>query len=405
MTVVSLDNVGKAFKSYPSRWARLCEWIDPRSRDYHDKVWVLRGISFALQEGEALGLVGMNGAGKSTLLKTIAGITQPSEGAVHLRGRLAALLELGLGFHPDFTGRQNALTAGQLMGIPLARLETLLPEIEGFAEIGDYFDQPVRTYSSGMQMRLAFSVATAERADVLIVDEALSVGDAYFQHKSFERIRQFKSAGTALILVSHDRLAIQSICDRAILLDDGAVAREGKPEPVLDYYNATSSKAERVDQQTEGDRTWTISGDGGAVVTGVRLNAEGGDDADIFETGASVVLRLLVRVERDLDELICGYVIRNRFGQDMYGVNTFHIGQPTGPVMAGSHLVFEFAFPMNLGAGEYSIATALTRGATHLEGNYEWRDLAKVFTVVNTRKCAFSGSVWMEPRVTTRTLS
>ena len=119
MTVVSLDNVGKAFKSYPSRWARLCEWIDPRSRDYHDKVWVLRGISFALQEGEALGLVGMNGAGKSTLLKTIAGITQPSEGAVHLRGRLAALLELGLGFHPDFTGRQNALTAGQLMASPL----------------------------------------------------------------------------------------------------------------------------------------------------------------------------------------------------------------------------------------------------------------------------------------------
>ena len=177
---------------------------------------------------------------------------------------------------------------------------------------------------------------------------------------SFERIRQFKSAGTALILVSHDRLAIQSICDRAILLDDGAVAREENlnrcsitTTPHHPKLNASISR--------RGDRTRTISGDGGAVVTGVRLNAEGGDDADIFETGASVVLRLLVRVERDLDELICGYVIRNRFGRDMYGVNTFHIGQPTGPVMAGSHLVFEFAFPMNLGAGEYSIATALTK--------------------------------------------
>ena len=193
------------------------------------------------KKGESVGIVGLNGAGKSTLLKLIAGVTQPTEGSVKVSGKLSALLELGMGFHPDFTGRQNLLTAGQLMGIPLRRLEVLMPEIEGFAEIGEYIDRPVRVYSSGMQMRLAFSLATAEQPDVLIVDEALSVGDAYFQQKSFDRIRQFKASGTTLILVSHDHFAIQSICDRAILLQEGSVTLDADPESVLDYYNARLS--------------------------------------------------------------------------------------------------------------------------------------------------------------------
>ena len=404
MTVVALERIGKAFRRYSSRWARLREWIDPRALDCHDKTWVLRDVSFSLEAGEAVGLVGMNGAGKSTLLKIITGITQPSEGSVQLAGRLAALLELGMGFHPDFTGRQNAFNAGQLIGIPLARLEALMPEIERFAEIGDYFDRPVRVYSSGMQMRLAFSVATAERPDVLVVDEALSVGDAYFQHKSFERIRQFKAAGTALILVSHDRFAIQSICDRAILLSDGTVARDGDPESVLDYYNATLSGVDKIEQQTDGERIRTTSGDGGARVIGVQISTGKGDDVDTIETGTSVVLALKVLVERDLDELVCGYAIRNRLGPDMYGVNTFLTGQPTGPVAKGAELLFEFSFAMNLGEGDYSVATAVARGKTHLEGNYEWRDLAKVFSVVNTRHHVFSGCVWMEPTVSIRRL-
>ena len=405
MNVIALERVGKAFRGYPSRWARLREWIDPRAIDFHEKTWVLRDVSFDLRAGEALGLVGMNGAGKSTLLKIITGITQPSEGSVHLAGRLAALLELGMGFHPDFTGRQNAFNAGQLIGIPLARLEALMPEIERFAEIGEYFDRPVRVYSSGMQMRLAFSVATAERPDVLVVDEALSVGDAYFQHKSFNRIRQFKAAGTALILVSHDRFAIQSICDRAILLSEGTLKRDGDPESVLDYYNATLSGVDQIEQQTDGERIRTTSGDGGARVIGVQISTEKEGDVDTVETGTPVVLALKVLVERDIDELVCGYAIRNRLGQDMYGVNTFLTGQLTGPVAKGTELLFEFSFEMNLGEGDYSVATALAKGRTHLEGNYEWRDLAKVFSVVNTRQHVFSGCVWMEPTVAIGRLS
>ena len=156
---------------------------------------MLQDINFSVNPGEAVGIIGINGAGKSTLLKMITGTTQPTTGSVHITGRVAALLELGMGFHPDFTGRQNAFMAGQLLGYSVEEIARLMPEIEAFAEIGDYIDQPVRVYSSGMQMRLAFSVATAIRPDVLIVDEALSVGDAYFQHKSFDRIRQFREAG------------------------------------------------------------------------------------------------------------------------------------------------------------------------------------------------------------------
>src|SRR5690606_6737354 len=185
---------GKAYKEYPNRWARLAEWLVPFSKPRHRLKWVLQDVSFSVEPGQALGIVGINGAGKSTLLKMITGTTQPSSGQIHIQGRVAALLELGMGFHPDFSGRQNVFMAGQLLGLSMEELQALMPEIEAFAEIGPYMDQPVRTYSSGMQMRLAFSVATARRPDVLIVDEALSVGDAYFQHKSFNRIREFRQA-------------------------------------------------------------------------------------------------------------------------------------------------------------------------------------------------------------------
>jgi lipopolysaccharide transport system ATP-binding protein len=192
MGTITVTNLGKAYKQYPSRWSRLAEWLLPGDKPRHNLHWVLQDINFTVNPGEAVGIVGINGAGKSTLLKMITGTTQPTTGSVQLTGRVAALLELGMGFHPDFTGRQNAFMAGQLLGFSVEEIARLMPNIEAFAEIGDYIDQPVRVYSSGMQMRLAFSVATATRPDILIVDEALSVGDAYFVHKSFGRIKQFR---------------------------------------------------------------------------------------------------------------------------------------------------------------------------------------------------------------------
>ena len=204
MGTITVSQLGKAYKHYPTRWSRLAEWLIPGSRPRHTMKWVLQDISFTVKAGEAVGIVGINGAGKSTLLKMITGTTQPTAGTVSVTGRVAAMLELGMGFHPDFTGRQNAIMAGQLLGYSVEEINRLMPEIEAFAEIGDYIDEPVRVYSSGMQMRLAFSVATAHRPDILIVDEALSVGDAYFQHKSFARIREYSKLGTTLLIVSHD---------------------------------------------------------------------------------------------------------------------------------------------------------------------------------------------------------
>lgn len=238
MGSISVQNLGKAYKQYESRFGRLLEWVSPVAIEKHTVKWVLRDVSFNVRQGDALGIIGVNGAGKSTLLKLITGTTQPTVGSVTMHGRVAAMLELGMGFHPDFTGRQNVFMSGQLLGLNAGDIERVMGQIEEFAEIGDAIDKPVRIYSSGMQMRLAFSVATAVRPDILIVDEALSVGDAYFQHKSFDRIRQYREQGTTLLIVSHDKSSIQAVCDRAILLNAGRVEREGPPETVMDYYNA-----------------------------------------------------------------------------------------------------------------------------------------------------------------------
>ena len=188
MPAIVVSNLGKAYKRYTNRWSRLVEWLLPFSRPRHQQNWILHDVNFTIAAGEAFGIIGTNGAGKSTLLKMISGTTHPSTGTITVNGRIAALLELGMGFHPDFSGRQNVYMAGQLLGYSVEDITLLMPEVEAFAEIGEYIDQPIRFYSSGMQMRLAFSIATAQRPDILIVDEALSVGDAYFQHKCFDRI-------------------------------------------------------------------------------------------------------------------------------------------------------------------------------------------------------------------------
>jgi lipopolysaccharide transport system ATP-binding protein len=404
MGAILVKGLGKAYKQYGNRWGRLAEWALPGLGARHRLKWVIEDVSFQLAPGEAVGILGVNGAGKSTLLKLITGTTTPTTGSVHLGGRVAALLELGMGFHPDFSGRQNAYMAGQLLGLTMAEIDALMPEIEAFADIGDYIDQPVRVYSSGMQMRLAFSVATARRPDVLIVDEALSVGDAYFQHKSFERIREFRRLGTTLLIVSHDRGAIQSICDRALLLDGGRLAYQGTPEQVMDYYNALIAEREgassTIDQTVTADgRTQTTSGSREAVVSAIALEDEHGAPLEMANVGAAVTLRIRVQVHADLPRLVLGYMIKDRLGQPMFGTNTHHMRQALAHVRAGEQLEFRFSFPLNLGPGSYSVTTALTSSETHLANNYEWRDLAFLFIVMNMNRNEFVGSSWLEPAV------
>ncbi|AEC21709.1 ABC-type transporter, ATPase component [Pusillimonas sp. T7-7] len=402
MGTITASNLGKAYKQYANRWGRLVEWVWPGKRQRHTLKWVMQDVSFTVQPGEAVGIIGINGAGKSTLLKMITGTTQPTTGSVTLTGRVAALLELGMGFHPDFTGRQNAYMAGQLLGYSIEDITRLMPEIEAFAEIGDYIDQPVRIYSSGMQVRLAFSVATAARPDILIVDEALSVGDDYFQHKSFDRIRNYSKQGTTLLFVSHDKQAIQTLCDRAILLNSGKVAMEGEPEAVLDYYNAMLANAQKqtvTQVLLDSGKTQTISGTGEATVASIALVSAEGNPLEVVGVGQKVTLQIEVQVNSDLERLVLGYSIKDRLGQTIFGTNTELKKKPLYGVIAGSRVTFYFLFDINIGPGTYSIQTALCSTENHLANNYEWRDLAFIFNVINKDKDHFAGSAWLDPEI------
>jgi lipopolysaccharide transport system ATP-binding protein len=278
----------------------------------------------------------------------------------------------------------------------------LMPEIETFAEIAEYIDQPVRVYSSGMQMRLAFSVATAIRPDILIVDEALSVGDTYFQHKSFERIREFRELGTTLLIVSHDKGAIQSICERAILLNAGRLAMEGSPEAIMDYYNAmlANHQNQEVKQEVREDgKIQTISGTGEASVTRIALLDCDDRPIEVVDVGQAVRLRIHVQAHKAIARLVLGYGIKDRLGQVIYGTNTHLKGKPLNNVAGGDRYRFDIAFTANLGPGTYSVQTALASNDSHLANNYEWRDLALVFQVVNVEKPQFAGCAWIDPSI------
>ena len=408
MTILRLHHLGKAYKQYPSQWSRLAEWCLPWSTTRHLLYWALKDIHFEVYAGEALGIVGMNGAGKSTLLKIIAGTTKHTEGNIEAAGRVAALLELGMGFHPEFTGRQNVIMAGQLFGFLVDEIQSLLPEIEDFAEIGKYIDQPVRTYSSGMQIRLAFAVATAKRPDVLIVDEALSVGDSHFQHKSFRRIRNFREEGTTLLLVSHDRSAIQSICDRVIVLHEGKMVKEGPPDESMDFYHALLSERDvkliRQERLAYG-KLQTISGHGDVTVVEINLKNNEGKSVLAVETGSYVTLEVKAQINKSVPEMVMGFLIRDRFGQIVYGINSYRVGKKIEHLSAGDQVIGHFQFAMNLGKGNYSISTSVSRQESHLSDNYEWRDTGLVFSVYNTKKPDFVGVASLDAVLTVEHLS
>lgn len=399
---ILVSGLGKAYRKYHSKWRRLLELLMFGKIKQHKLSWVLRGISFSVAPGEAVGIIGMNGAGKSTLLKLISGVSSLTEGKIEMKGRVVALLELGLGFHPDLTGKENVIIYGQLLGLSQRQIEQLLPSIEEFAEIGNFIDLPVRIYSSGMQVRLAFSVVTAVRPDILIIDEALSVGDVYFQHKSFELIRSYRKLGTTLLLVSHDKQAIMSICDRAILLGDGQLIMEGKPESVLDFYNASLAKQQNQNlTQTivQGGNLQTVSGTGEATVTAISILNSDYQFLKSVSVGQDVILQVDVDVKEDIQRLVFGYSIKDRLGQVIFGTNTDFSEQALFDVKANTRLQFQTSFVVNLGPGSYSIQTALVSTDTHLVNNYDWRDMALIFDVVNTSSQRFAGTTWMNPSI------
>ena len=396
-----VQNLGKSYHQWGSEWRRVASWfvssVAPRAEH-----WVLKDVNFSVNPGETVGIIGQNGAGKSTLLKLITGTIQPTQGQVRLRGRVAAILELGMGFNPDLTGRQNVCHFAGLMGYSQTDIERAMPEIEAFAEVGEYFDQPVRIYSSGMQMRVAFSVATAFKPDLLIVDEALSVGDSYFQHKSFNRIRQFREVGVSIMLVTHSMGDVRVLCDRVILLDRGRVLKDGPPDEVVDYYNALIAAKENAKLTVEQRREkngWllTRSGTGEARVKTLQLlDAVSGDELAVVQVGQAVKLRLEVSIHSDIPRLVLGYMIRDKQGHVVWGTNTWHTRQIQEDVKPGEIVIFSLSFTCTLGPGSYSVSPALVSTDTHLTDNYEWADNLLVFDVINVERDIFIGTNWLD---------
>ena len=391
---IYVKNVGKAYKYYDSKWKRIFEKLTPGKAILHSKKWVLRNISFTINPGESVGIVGVNGAGKSTLLKLLTGTTQPTEGTIQICGRVAALLELGMGFHPDFTGRQNVYMSGLMMGLSREQISHLMPEIESFADIGNYIDQPVRIYSSGMQMRLAFSVATAYRPDILIVDEALSVGDSRFQAKCFSRIAEFKKAGTTLLLVSHSASDIVRHCDRAIFLKNGSIELDGSSRDVTNRYmdelfGKTNSLSEYKKNSTEpknsmalfkdADPTETKEfyhtrpgyrpeeyrwGQGGARIIDYTIQVNGKHYPSNIESNQLTDFYIKVFFEQSYDNIVPGILIKTLDGIFLYGTNSFLAseGMDEIGVKSGDIKIFKFSFPLDLNSGDYMLSFGVSAG-------------------------------------------
>ena len=397
--ILSVQNICKTYLDYESNFKRFASWFSKNKEEKNVKT-VLKDVSFDVGAGEVVGLIGQNGAGKSTLLKIISRTLKPSSGRVTSGAKISSILELGMGFHGDLTGRQNAYQSCSLMGYSKEQIDEIIAYIEDFAEIGEYFDYPVRIYSSGMQMRLAFSVVTANRPDILIIDEALSVGDVYFQHKSFDKIKEFKSLGTTLIIVSHDSGAIKSICDRVILLEKGQILKDGEPEAVLDYYNALISKKQdvQISQITlQNGKIATVSGNKKACIKNVEILDATGKKIQNLEVGKKIKLKVTVQANENLPSLVLGYQIKNRFSQVVYGTNTYHLKQALKNLKKGEEYDFSFEFDANLGVGSFSVTIALHDSDNHLQNNYEWRDNAIIFNVVNFSKPDFVGLAYLEP--------
>jgi lipopolysaccharide transport system ATP-binding protein len=400
--MVMVRNVSKAYRIYAHPRHRLLEALWRGRRRYHREFWALRDVSFEVESGRTLGIVGMNGSGKSTLLQVIAGIVQPTLGWVAVQGRVASLLELGAGFNPEFTGRENVLMQGAIMGFAREEMLARLPRIEAFAEIGTFIDQPVKTYSSGMFVRLAFAAAIQVDPDVLLVDEALAVGDAVFQHRCIRRIRELQEQGKTILFVSHDLAMVKAICTDAVFLDGGAVRALGDPGDVGNRYHAHIAQREaahippvaparpvapagdatvfRPDPGFDQRVALFRHGTGAARIRNVEvLDAEGRPLAAAgFDQ--EIVLRVHVEFHQDVSFCIVGYLIRDKAGTNVLGTNTYEENVPVPVRKAGETLVVDYRHRLPLQPGTYSVTTALGY-SRHSATFLDWVDNALVLEV------------------------
>jgi lipopolysaccharide transport system ATP-binding protein len=424
--VVQVRGLGKKYDIYAQPADRLRQMVLPRMqrllgrppRQYFREFWALRDVSFDMRRGETVGIIGRNGSGKSTLLQTVCGTLHPSDGDVQTHGRIAALLELGAGFNPEFTGRENVYLSGLLYGIPEGELRKRFDSILRFADIGDFIDQPVKTYSSGMYVRLAFAIAAHVDADTLIIDEALSVGDVRFTQKCMRYLRDFQQRGT-LLFVSHDASAVTNLCDRAIWLEGGRVVADAAARDVVERYLATQHAADRAtlgeNVSVEGcapqerpmagqsevprdvvdvrrpllrhpanDRLEVFEfdpgahgsefGAGAARIVNVALLDDAGQPQRLLEGGEVSELRIVAEVAHSFERPIFGFYVKDRLGQRLFGDNTY-LSYREIPLIAraGERLCARFRFRMpTLPNGDYSVDVALASGTQADHTQQHW---------------------------------
>ncbi|WP_442874541.1 ABC transporter ATP-binding protein [Diaphorobacter sp. ED-3] len=413
---IRIRNLGKCYQVYDKPRDRLKQFVAPRLQglfgiprtQYFDEFWALQDISFDIRKGETVGIIGRNGSGKSTLLQIICGTLHPTAGDVEVNGRVAALLELGSGFNPEFTGRENVFLNAGILGLSREQTEARYADIVAFADIGEFIDQPVKTYSSGMMVRLAFAVIAHVDADILVIDEALAVGDTFFTQKCMRFLRNFMRAGTVLF-VSHDTTSIRSLCGRAVWLETGRILQDGDAKEVSELYlqafyelqqgHSTTTRLKPIKKQGadvplkdqrlefvnasnlrndlqvfEFDASAASFGKGGAQIIDVRLEDLSGRPLSWIVGGEFVVLQVFVKVNENLDSPIIGFYINDKLGQTLFGDNTY-LNYMTSPVTchAGGVLKAQFKFQMPiLSTGNFSVTVAIANGTQDEHVQHHW---------------------------------
>jgi ABC-type polysaccharide/polyol phosphate transport system ATPase subunit len=383
---ISLRGIGKKYRISPSRSSRLGEVLSfGRAKRSHE-FWALQDVDLDIAPGTTLGVVGRNGAGKSTLLSIISGVLRPTTGEVRVEGRLSAIFGLGAGFNPLFTGRENAMLSGLILGIEHGEMLERFAEIEAFADIGEFMDQPIKTYSSGMRSRLGFAVAINVEPDVLVIDEALSAGDSAFKKKAIQRMYDLRDSGSTVLFVSHSMGMVKRFCTEAVLLHKGRLVTTGSPEEVVDHYEEMVSKSkemkeartseldEQLDYEIEHeDEDDTPTKDdglgapnprglaGGAEILGLELLDENGHPADALPSGATLTVRVRLRYEEDMEDSTLSIALQSeRAGLEIFSTDTVLEGAPLGRKDKGEQATVDFTFAMPFGPGVYKVDASLT---------------------------------------------
>lgn len=394
---VVFSHVSKSYSIYPAPRDRLKELATFNRFRFHTDFWALRDVSFEIEKGETFCVVGENGSGKSTLLQICAGILAPSSGSAQSFGRIAALLELGSGFNPEFSGRDNVYLNGTILGFSRKEVDQRFPQIEAFAEIGDFIHQPVKTYSSGMVIRLAFSVAIHLDPEILLVDEALSVGDIYFRQRCMRKVQELRTRGITILFVSHATADVKALGDRALWLDKGSPRAIGRTDLVVSQYLAAMTEKDRAFQAREisFDGAARLAppeeivegipnvdhrfGDGDAAVIGITVLDPEGRKLTALPPLSTIVVRMSVRAKADIDRPIVGFMLRNHLGMDFAGTNTARERHDLPPMLAGDVCTVDFYLDLPaLYASTFSFSPAIANGTLEAYSICDWIDNAVV---------------------------